>query len=524
MVVPAEIREKERRVRAFMEQKDLSGVLLKRQANFSWMTGSGLNLVGITSELGAASLLITKDAKFVICNNIEAPRMEEEEDLKSQGFVLKSYLWHEDQEVPIIRELMGSGRLGSDAPFPDSIVLPEDIARLRYSLTPEEHERYRWLGESVSLALETTLLETRKGEKESEVVGRLCNELWKDRIDPVTLTSAADDRVFRFRHPIPTEKKIQNYLMVSVNARKWGLIVSLTRFVHFGKVPEDLKEKYNANVFIDCCFMANTRPGLLASEVLRKGIQAYEKAGYSDEWKYHHQGGSIGYTGRDYRTGCNTPDIIQENQAFIPFDVAAITEPIAVCVTSIVERCGLQAGESVVVTGPGPIGLISVAVAKAAGAKTILVTGRSSGEGIRFEIARELGADHTIDVDKANAIQKVLGVTDGLGADMLIEGSGGSPAIYQAFEMVRRLGRICAIGISGKQEVPIPYDKAIFKALRYDFCFSSSWTAWEKTLGLISKGSIPAGKLITHRLPLDQWETAFHLLENREAAKIILLP
>ena len=316
MAVPAEIHEKERRVRVFLEQKDLSGMLLKRQANFSWMTGGGLNLVGITTELGAASLLITKDAKFVICNNIEAPRMEDEEDLKSQGLVLKSYLWHEDHEVSIVRELIGAGRLGSDAPFPDSIALPEDIARLRYSLTPEEYERYRWLGESVSLALETTLLQTRKGEKESEVVGRLCNEMWKDRIDPVTLMSAADDRVSRFRHPIPTEKKIQNYLMVSVNARKWGLIVSLTRFLYFGRVPENLKEKYKANVLIDCAFMANTRPGVPASDVLRKGIQAYEKAGYGEEWKCHHQGGSIGYTGRDYRTSFNTRDIVQENQAF----------------------------------------------------------------------------------------------------------------------------------------------------------------------------------------------------------------
>jgi L-iditol 2-dehydrogenase len=208
----------------------------------------------------------------------------------------------------------------------------------------------------------------------------------------------------------------------------------------------------------------------------------------------------------------------------IPFDVAAITEPVAVCVTAIVERCGLQAGESAVVTGPGPIGLISVAVAKAAGAKTILITGRSSDEGIRFERARELGADQTINVDEADPIKRVLEATNGLGADVLIEASGGAPAIYQAFEMVRRLGRVCAIGISGKQEVPIPYDKGIFKALRYDFCFSSSWTAWEKTIGLMSKGLIPAEKLITHRLPLDRWEDAFHLLENLEAAKVILLP
>src|SRR4030067_365102 len=105
--------------------------------------------------------------------------------------------------------------------------------------------------------------------------------------------AAADDRVFKFRHPIPTEKRIENYLMVSVNARKWGLIVSLTRFVHFGQVADNLKEKYRANVFIHCSFMANTRPGVPASEALKKGIQAYEQAGYGEEWKFHHQGGSI---------------------------------------------------------------------------------------------------------------------------------------------------------------------------------------------------------------------------------------
>ena len=104
--------------------------------------------------------------------------------------------------------------------------------------------------------------------------------------------------------------------MVSVNARKWGLIVSLTRFVYFGKFPEDLMQKYEANVFIDCTFMAATRPGTPAREVLQRGIDAYREKGFPEEWKLHHQGGSIGYTGRDYRTNFNTPDIVQENQAF----------------------------------------------------------------------------------------------------------------------------------------------------------------------------------------------------------------
>ena len=316
MVRDAEIREKEKRVRDFIKSRDFTGVLLKRQANFSWMTGGGLNLVGITTELGATSLLITKNEKYVISNNIEAPRMIHEEGLEAQGFIVKTYPWYEEQEASLVKGLVKEGPFGSDVPFPGAVTAAEDIARLRYSFTPEEVERYRWLGERASLALERTLLETRKGEKESEVVGRLCRDLWMDRIDPVTLMAAADERVFQFRHPIPSERSIGRYLMVSVNARKWGLIVSLTRFLHFGKLPEELKEKYLANVFIDCIFMAATRPGRAARQVLQRGIEAYREKGFPEEWKFHHQGGSIGYTGRNYRTNLKTQDIIQENQAF----------------------------------------------------------------------------------------------------------------------------------------------------------------------------------------------------------------
>jgi Xaa-Pro dipeptidase len=316
MSLDDEIKEKERRVREFLHSKGLKALLLKRQANYSWMTCGGLNLVGITTEVGVASLLITESDKFLICSNIETPRMVEEEELVKQGFILRSYPWYEDRESSVIKELIGDSLLGSDVPFPNAVMLAEEIARLRYSFTPEEQERYRWLGEKASLALEKTVMETRREEKESEVVARLCLEIWKDRIDPITLMAAADERMFKFRHPIPSEKRVDRYLMVSVNARKWGLIVSLTRFVHFGALPEELRRKYEANVFIDCTFMAHTRPGVPVKDVFQKGIDAYREKGYPEEWRLHHQGGSIGYTGRDYRTHFKTPDIVQENQAF----------------------------------------------------------------------------------------------------------------------------------------------------------------------------------------------------------------
>jgi len=345
MAILGEIQEKERRVREFLKARDLQALLLKRQANFSWMTGGGLNVVGTATELGNASLLITEKGKFLITNNIEAPRMVEEERLEEQGYQVRSFPWYEDREPSLVREIVGSGSVGCDWPFPDAAMVAEDVARLRYSLTPEELVRYRWLGGRVSAALERTMIAVEKGEKESAVVGRLCHELWKDRIDTMGMMSAADERISRFRHPIPTEKRVERFLMVSVNARKGGLIVCLTRFVHFGKVPQELRERYEANVFIDCAFMAASRPGVPAREVLQKGIEAYTAKGYPEEWKLHHQGGSIGYNPRDYRATPGTPDIIQENQPFAwnpslrgtksedtilaaPRDVELITKPV----------------------------------------------------------------------------------------------------------------------------------------------------------------------------------------------------
>jgi len=199
-------------------------------------------------------------------------------------------------------------------------------------------------------------------------------------------------------------------------------------------------------------------------------------------------------------------------------------EPTAVCISALLERVNLRAGESVLVAGPGPIGLISLALAKATGARMVGVTGRSSAEGARFRKATELGADFIINIDKEDPVKKVLEVTNGQGVDVLVETSGGDKAIAQSFEMVRRLGRICALGVSGLPQVSIPYDRGVFKGIRYDFCFSSSWTSWETGIGLVAKGLLPLDRLITHKLPLEQWEEAFHLLESRQAAKVILIP
>ena len=107
---------------------------------------------------------------------------------------------------------------------------------------------------------------------------------------------------------------------------KGGLIVTLTHFVQFGPIPPELLKQYENNVYVECVLMANTVPGKPVVELLKKGIEAYKERGYPEEYQFHHQGGATGYLGRDYRVNFNTPDIVQENQAFCWNPSIAVTK------------------------------------------------------------------------------------------------------------------------------------------------------------------------------------------------------
>jgi len=208
----------------------------------------------------------------------------------------------------------------------------------------------------------------------------------------------------------------------------------------------------------------------------------------------------------------------------VSYDAAAVTEPTAVCVHGIVERTGINAGDSVVVLGPGPIGLMSVQLARLAGASNIIAVGTPRSADLRLKKAKDVGADVLINLGEEDPVEKVMDLTGGYGADLVIEAAGSSGAIELAFDLVRRQGKISALGISGEETTDVPWDKAIFKAVQLTFCFSSSWQSWETVLQLMGSGMLKTEEIITHRMPLERWKEAFEALENREAIKAILNP
>lgn len=311
-----EVQAKTERLMALMEAQGLRGILLKKQPNFSWLSGGGLNMVGIATEVGMTSLLVTRTGRYLIANRIEAGRMREEE-LDGLGFELLTHEWFVDREADLVREVAGElSGVGCDIPFGDCVNVDEAVKRCRFSLTENEIERYRFLGEKLSQAIEKVALGIRPGDTECEIAGRIGVDLWKDRIDPTAILVAADDRISRYRHPIPTMRMVKRYVMVSANARYKGLITTITRLVHFGRPPEELVAQYARNIEVECRMIAATRPGRPASLPFTVGVETYREFGLPDEWQLHHQGGAMGYYARDIKVTEATEAVIEPNQAF----------------------------------------------------------------------------------------------------------------------------------------------------------------------------------------------------------------
>jgi len=206
------------------------------------------------------------------------------------------------------------------------------------------------------------------------------------------------------------------------------------------------------------------------------------------------------------------------------YDLAALVESTANTVHDVVERARIDAGDFVVVLGPGPIGLLAALTARAAGARDVVIVGTPADEAFRMKKAKELGFETVINVAQTNPVAVVNELTGGLGADLVIECSGAAAAIASTVELIRKRGRICVIGLTGKDTIPFPWDKAAFKVCDVIFNLSTSYTSWDRTIHLIASGQLAAGGVITRRSPLMEWRSAFEGIEAQRELKVLLIP
>jgi Xaa-Pro aminopeptidase len=312
----AEINGKLTKVRASMAKDGLAGVLINKSEHFAWITAGGDNIVTRYSEGGICTILVTKDKAYYLCTNIEGQRMIDEEFLDQLGFEARVMPWYEDLTLKFAAEITGGGKLASDSGLPGTGDANPMLLQYERVLCENEIGRYLRMGKVFSEVIEGYMKTIRPGDTEKEITGRLGAKMWENGLEGVLFLIASDDRVYKYRHPIPTDKKVEKLLMISCNARYKGLITKITRMVYFGKAPDELKEQYRKTVEIENRIAAMTKPGLDDIETLEMSKKLYAEAGYPEMWKVHHQGGPQSYTNGFYLINPGKHETVQLHQIY----------------------------------------------------------------------------------------------------------------------------------------------------------------------------------------------------------------
>ncbi|MEM1581411.1 MAG: alcohol dehydrogenase catalytic domain-containing protein [Candidatus Bathyarchaeia archaeon] len=203
------------------------------------------------------------------------------------------------------------------------------------------------------------------------------------------------------------------------------------------------------------------------------------------------------------------------------FEEATMIEPTA-CSVRAISKSQVYPGDTVLVIGGGPLGLLNAQVAKTCGASRVII---SDHHDFRIEIAKKVGIDYTFNARMMNVEETVKELTEGRGADLVVVAVASSNAIQQALKMVRWGGRVCIFG--DFRDVPQPHleiDPKII--LRDDVSIFGSWGCapydYYTAFNLIRTGRVKVKEIVSHVLPLEQFNDALKIISSRECMRVVL--
>ncbi|MFL5681381.1 MAG: M24 family metallopeptidase [Chloroflexota bacterium] len=304
---PEEFQRRLGLVREVIERRAARHAFLSARRNFSWLTAGGVNHIVLATEAGEGGLLVGRDDVVCIAPNIEAPRLADEE-LDGLGIPVERVDWWQAGGIAAeARRRAGGSLLTDDETEPD-------LEPLRSVLAPLDRDRMAILGREGTAALEAALDALSDGMTEAELVTDLACRLGDMRA-PVLLC-AADDRIVKYRHPLPTRNPIRRRVMLILVGERWGLHLAVTRFRELEPPSDDLKGRIEAVTQVQQAIHEATRPGATLGDAFAAGQAAYARAGFPDEWQLHHQGGTIAYRGRERVATPGDPTRIEAGMAF----------------------------------------------------------------------------------------------------------------------------------------------------------------------------------------------------------------
>lgn len=200
---------------------------------------------------------------------------------------------------------------------------------------------------------------------------------------------------------------------------------------------------------------------------------------------------------------------------------ASLCEPLTCCVHGIVEKTCIHTGDTVVISGPGPIGLLSVQIVKSEGGIPIVLGVAKDKD--RLQLARDVGANLTVNIQQQNPVDIVNDITDSYGADVVLECAGKQASADMCLRVVKKMGKYTQMGLFGRP-VTVDFEKIAYKELKVTGFFAHVPSAWKRALKLLEEGKVNLRSVVSHILPITEWEKAFEIVENQRGLKVLLRP
>jgi Xaa-Pro dipeptidase len=300
-------------LRELMDKHGVGALLLSTPANFAWYTGGADNRVDHGDPVGVASVLITTDDAYILTNNIEAPRMREEQSLEME---VVEHPWHEEPTA-LLRDLTGGASLGTDSPSTSDPDLSAEISPLRYVLDEDAVEAYRRLGEDTVQAMSETADFLSSETDEFEAAAELSSACLRRGMYAPVLLAASEQRLARHRHPVPHGGPLGWQAMLVVCAERDGLFISLTRMIYFQEPdPQTARRQEACEEVLRRMREEATGEGHTLAQAFEDCRRIYAEAGFPEGWRDHHQGGMTGYASREIIATPETRQQIREGQTF----------------------------------------------------------------------------------------------------------------------------------------------------------------------------------------------------------------
>lgn len=311
---------KAERVAALARESGVAGILLAAQHNFAWLSAGRSNRIDATRETGSGSLLVTSGGRrYALASTIESPRMRDE-TIAGLGFEVIEFPWTDeraDATLPFqVARRLAKGDVAADVTTSAASNIEARISRLRSTLVPEEIQRYRQFAADAGRLFGVLMRDLKVGLSEIEVARVVTSRLLEIGAYPNVLLVAADARIARYRHPVPTATPWEQRLLVACCPEREGQVIALSRIIAAGDIDEEFRRRTRATGQVFGALLEATRAGATGAQMFAAAVKAYAESGYPGEELLHHQGGVVACRSREWVAHPTSDAVAAPPQAF----------------------------------------------------------------------------------------------------------------------------------------------------------------------------------------------------------------